>query len=682
MPFVNGQPWRLQYGENPAQPGALGGWSINSSVAPAIPWGYGLCCASSVVAHGFLFVFCGINVVGTSSRAYRAYIDPTSGVLSAWVRLEDVTAGLDNAARYGSQAVMIGSKVYLIGGVDVASILSATIGSDGSISTWSAQASGLPVPLGFSQAIVTTNRIFMIGGYTTSWAPTSGVYSAPISEAGVLGTWSAHTPFPATIAATSAIRIGASVYTLGGKINGVVSSAVYKSAIDADGLLGSWALQSTIPLPAAREESCAVVTTNGVYLIGGYDGGTPASTVYSSPISGEVLGAWSATGALSRGFRRSAVAVANEYVFLTCGMSPSVTYDQTVQFTAFDGGSTDYTSWGYNSLSTEGPIIVSEPADTVSALTVTSYTAIFCDEEADEVSASGWSAFAGTIYAQEEIDTIDASTYSPNISQVSTSEEIDTIDASTYSPNISQVSTSEEIDDVSGFTFGDGSAIQCSIAAAEYVDGVSTHATNQGYHIAVEEGGDGVNCVATAWNAGSVKIREYHDSVSAQRLFGELWGSAFISEPPDVVGAASTTSNVGRGSITCELDGVGSVATTDQLNAGAIALAEVVDTISFQAICGVGAVARIDSSLDEVSLLSVSGIYGVVVLDEPMDWIKLLSRATAGSIPLFEFTRPAAVNDGELLPPGSSTVLHFNRTVPALGALVENTVVEPFHFSR
>jgi hypothetical protein len=72
--------------------------------------------------------------------------------------------------------------VYLLGGYNgsayVSTVYTAPINSDGTLGTWTTGTS-LPGALSHSQAIVTKNRVYLLGGYNGS-AYVSTVYTAPI----------------------------------------------------------------------------------------------------------------------------------------------------------------------------------------------------------------------------------------------------------------------------------------------------------------------------------------------------------------------------------------------------------------------------------------------------------------------------------------------------------------------
>ena len=75
----------------------------------------------------------------------------------------------------------------------------------------------LPGPLARSQAIVTKNRVYLLGGINSPTNPAvSTVYTAPINEDGTLGSWTTGTSLPGPLARSQAIVTSSRVYLLGG----------------------------------------------------------------------------------------------------------------------------------------------------------------------------------------------------------------------------------------------------------------------------------------------------------------------------------------------------------------------------------------------------------------------------------------------------------------------------------
>jgi hypothetical protein len=114
----------------------------------------------------------------------------------------------------------------------------------------------------------------------------STVYTAPINADGTLGVWTTGTSLPAAVSHSQAIVTKNRVYLLGGSVNGSTSSTVHTAPINADGTLGTWTTGTS--LPAAVYDSQAIVTKNRVYLLGGRDvNNNPTNVVYTAPINAD-----------------------------------------------------------------------------------------------------------------------------------------------------------------------------------------------------------------------------------------------------------------------------------------------------------------------------------------------------------------------------------------------------------
>ena len=148
----------------------------------------------------------------------------------------------------------------------------------GDITGWSTGTS-LPGTVGYSQAIVTKSRVYLLGGFVNG-SISATVYTAPINEDGTLGTWTTGTSLPGTVRDSQAIVTKSRVYLLGGYIDGIASLNGYTAPINEDGTLGTWTTGTS--LSGIVRESQAIVTKNRVYILGGNN----SSTVYQASFSG------------------------------------------------------------------------------------------------------------------------------------------------------------------------------------------------------------------------------------------------------------------------------------------------------------------------------------------------------------------------------------------------------------
>jgi N-acetylneuraminic acid mutarotase len=183
-----------------------------------------------------------------------------------------------------NSSIVTKNRVYVFGGSEGTTIYStvytAPINTDGTLGAWTTDTS-LPGPLADSQAVVTNNRLYLLGGYNGSFVST--VYTAPINADGTLGTWATDTSLPGAMSRSQAVVTKNRIYLLGG-YNGSFISTVYTAPINADGTLGTWTTGTSLPGPFS--DSQAIVTNSRVYLLGGYNGSAYTGAVYTAPISG------------------------------------------------------------------------------------------------------------------------------------------------------------------------------------------------------------------------------------------------------------------------------------------------------------------------------------------------------------------------------------------------------------
>lgn len=149
----------------------------------------------------------------------------------------------------------------------------------------------LPAAISLSQAIVTKNRVYVIGGFNGT-GYVSSVYSSAIeTSSGLLTSFTTETSFPIAVASAQTAVIKNTAFVFGGIVSGSASAAVYSANINADGTLGTWVNSSN--MPGGLSQSQVLVTKNRVYLLGGFNGSSFVATVYSAPINTDgTLGTW------------------------------------------------------------------------------------------------------------------------------------------------------------------------------------------------------------------------------------------------------------------------------------------------------------------------------------------------------------------------------------------------------
>ena len=329
----SGQPWRQQYSFNTQQSTNITGWTTGTSLPGALGN------SQAIVTSSRVYLLGGFNDSGYVSTVYTAPIN-SDGTLGTWT-----TTGTSLPGALGnSQAIVTKNRVYLLGGVSsgyVSTVYTSSINTDGTLGGWSTGVS-LPGALSDSQAIVTSSRVYLLGGHNGSSVST--VYTVPINSDGTLGTWATGTSLPGALAYSQAIVTSSRVYLLGGHNGSSYVSTVYTAPINSDGTLGTWTTGTS--LPGVLSSSQAIVTKNRVYLLGGRDGSSWVSTVYTAPINSDgTLGTWTTGTSLPGGLGLSQAIITSSRTYLLGGYSGS--FVSTVYTAPFSGGLNDYSPY-YN----------------------------------------------------------------------------------------------------------------------------------------------------------------------------------------------------------------------------------------------------------------------------------------------------------------------------------------------
>lgn len=201
----------------------------------------------------------------------------------------------------GAQALVTKNKVYLIGGVKGGSykksIAVADINVDGSIGNWSISPNDLPGKLAYSQLVVTKNRVYLLGGLRKRNEETSVIYTASINDDGTLNSWTtSNYSLPEPITGSQALLTETRMYLLGGSIASGYTNKIYFSNVSSDGTIGEWE-EDTNFLPVDIGYSQIVKTEDMVYLIGGIGNSWlswGSSSIYKAPINPDgTIGTWS-----------------------------------------------------------------------------------------------------------------------------------------------------------------------------------------------------------------------------------------------------------------------------------------------------------------------------------------------------------------------------------------------------
>lgn len=284
----------------------------------------------SVTASGFLVVIGGNYAAGDGGpfvsldRVDVAKLD-ADGTLGAWQ-----LAGKTPSAVSDCTAAASGNTVYLVDGIfgdsaDEARVWSATLSSSGKLGAW--QALGA-LPAGerviHSEAWVSSGTLFAM----VSKLPGEGDVTATIraSVAHGLGAWSESDWLPGFRGRPEYAFTGKYVYTLGGYESGdagnVTVADVSGAPVAQNGSVGK--PFSTTPLPAPTTFGRVEAVDDYLFLIGGkpdiYAPGV--ARVASARVAADgQLGAWTTEPSLPEPRTNEAAVVAGNYLYVTGGGS-------------------------------------------------------------------------------------------------------------------------------------------------------------------------------------------------------------------------------------------------------------------------------------------------------------------------------------------------------------------------
>lgn len=323
---INGKPWKEQYAFNTSQSGDIAPWTTGVD----LPFNWDD--SQAVITKNRVYLIGGSDNGGRSALVYYASING-DGTLGTWIADTSLPTSISS-----SQAIVTKDHVYLIGGYDGSTsttIYVASVDSSGVIGTWAAGIS-LPIGMELAQAVVTKNRIYVFGGFESA-----SVLTAPISENGVIGTWANDTSLPAEWYGSQAVITEGYVYLLGGLSGSARQSGTYMAPIDEDGLIGTWTTGTN--LPGALGYSQSFISGSTVYLFGGYDSTGTTSVVYMASIDGSgVIGAWTTGTSLPGAMKHSQVIVTNSRIYMLGGGlgDADVVYEASLS-----GGFNDYTDY-------------------------------------------------------------------------------------------------------------------------------------------------------------------------------------------------------------------------------------------------------------------------------------------------------------------------------------------------
>ncbi|NCN39677.1 hypothetical protein GW916_00350 [bacterium] len=354
MANVAGIPWCDQQLFNQEAQNNSASWSASANLPVATGHSH------SFVGKDRVYLFGGYKWNYPVNTVYTASIDSV-GVIGTWAS----GTALPIAVQAG-QLVKTTDRVYILGGIQVSanvpgrSALTAPINSDGTIGAWTQLTNFLPEARAFHGAVVTTDKVYLLGGVgATNTAVNTTIYTTINPDGTLDPNWTGGPTLPSAITRAAWATIGDRVYCFGA--GALFSRVVIHAPIDGSGLLGAWVSgEDGLMYGTAALVGAVVTTKTHVYLINGQ--GDIESYYYTAPINTDnSLGAWSGY-TISTSKYAPSVFITNSRIYQAGGIGPSTTVYNTVHYRAWLGGFNDYLDislFGPAGVTAEGQINVS-----------------------------------------------------------------------------------------------------------------------------------------------------------------------------------------------------------------------------------------------------------------------------------------------------------------------------------
>jgi N-acetylneuraminic acid mutarotase len=267
------------------------------------------------------------------------------------------------SARKGAAAIIIGDKLYVIGGLDkngtpTSTIYVADVDVNGDIGEFTLQGN-LPEPRYYHHVFRTASRLYIIGGFGASKkSSTSGIFYTSINVDNTISSWSRRSLGQDLEKGRGAlVYTGQYYYFFGGysvpsleiSNDTVIRFSVDDSSTEAPTFYVE-NLTSTIGMPEKRRGHAAFIANDYVYIAGGVNKPTVVSeailldsVIYAPVVNGEISGPWQIGTSLPSGRTDGAVIVTSNNVYLVGGKDG---FDNNSVFVASteDGGDLE---WNY-----------------------------------------------------------------------------------------------------------------------------------------------------------------------------------------------------------------------------------------------------------------------------------------------------------------------------------------------
>jgi N-acetylneuraminic acid mutarotase len=193
------------------------------------------------------------------------------------------------AAAYEAGAVVHDGYLYFVGGMDsdshaLDSVYYAKLNSDGSVGSWNTSANHMPQGIDDAGVTTTNGHIYVMGGSNNSGF-TNTIYHASFNGDGSLSSWTTDaTALPQALDGVTAAATNGYLYIAGGNTDvETTQDGAYYAKVNTDGSVAAWTAGPALLQPLRYADS--IIRGNYLYIIAGQNDGLTQNTVYYAPLN-------------------------------------------------------------------------------------------------------------------------------------------------------------------------------------------------------------------------------------------------------------------------------------------------------------------------------------------------------------------------------------------------------------
>ena len=235
----------------------------------------------TITWRNYVYLVGGHNGSNYVNSVYRA-TQQDNGI-SGWSSLNGMPLALKDMAVVATQ-----TQLLVIGGHNSDTISNriyvAKLNDDGSIGNWTESAVTLPEARWGMSAVMCMDNLYIIGGATADNAATNTVYCLKLNADGVVASLSQVNGLPEARNGQAVVVYDSKLIVTGGyDVTQTAKNTVYTAAINLDGTLGVWQIQT--PLTEAVYNHTTVCANGILTVIGGHNGSVASNKFYYADMS-------------------------------------------------------------------------------------------------------------------------------------------------------------------------------------------------------------------------------------------------------------------------------------------------------------------------------------------------------------------------------------------------------------